>query len=67
MLLEKLIRWGNVGREAGNVILDDFVLDVWMAAKELGQNYERPLKIKRHVHLNASFHSWTFSTASSKL
>ena len=46
-----------MGRAAGSVIPGDFVRDVWKAAKELGQNYERPLEIKKHVHLNASFHS----------
>jgi hypothetical protein len=43
--LEKPIRWGNVGREAGSVILGDFVQDVLKAAKELGESYERLLGI----------------------
>jgi len=49
------------------VTLGDSVQGVLRAVKELEQNYERPLGIEKHVHLNASFHSWTFSTASSKL
>lgn len=50
-----------------SVTLGDFVQDVLKVARELEQNYERLLGIEKHVHLNASFHSWTFSTASSKL
>jgi hypothetical protein len=50
ILLEKPIRWGNVGREAGSVILGDFVQDVLKAAKELEQNYECPLEVKKNTY-----------------
>ena len=39
------------------MILGGFVRGALKAAKELEQDYQRPLGIGRHVHLNASFHS----------